>query len=107
MSYNVDGYETRASECVWLADLTDDELVRSELLKLCQAYLHIALRLREQGFRASARPHIATASALDLVERWRIGRYDAAQIVDCVMKKGDVSNAALGHRFANFALPDT
>lgn len=50
MSYSVEGYDGRAKECARLANLTDDELIRAELLKLRQAYLHIAQRLREQGF---------------------------------------------------------
>lgn len=50
MSYTVEGYEDHARECVRLANLTDDELVRIELLKLRQTYLQIAQRLREQGF---------------------------------------------------------
>lgn len=50
MSYTVEGYEDHARECVRLANLTDDELVRIELLKPRQTYLQIAQRLREQGF---------------------------------------------------------
>lgn len=51
MPHSVEGYEGRAHECVRLANLTDDELIRGELLKLRQACLHVARRLREQGFQ--------------------------------------------------------
>ena len=50
MPHSVEGYEGRAHECVRLANQTDDELIRGELLKLRQAYLHVARRLHEQGF---------------------------------------------------------
>jgi len=55
MSYSVQGYEKRASECVRLGGLTDDDMVRGELLKLRQTYLNIADRLRAQGFEAVQR----------------------------------------------------
>jgi len=51
MAYSVEGYETRAKECVRLANLADDELIRAELLKLRQTYLQIAHRLREHDFK--------------------------------------------------------
>ncbi|MEJ0043384.1 MAG: hypothetical protein WDM81_14710 [Rhizomicrobium sp.] len=50
MTYSVKGYEERARECVTLANLAKDQMVRNELLKLRQTYLNIALRLRQQGF---------------------------------------------------------
>ena len=44
--YSADGYETRAEECVRLANLAADEMIRRELLVLRQAYLQTAARLR-------------------------------------------------------------
>jgi hypothetical protein len=55
MPYSIQGYETRAEECVRLANLASDQLIRSELLKLRQTYLHIAERLRQQGFETEPR----------------------------------------------------
>jgi hypothetical protein len=52
MPHSVEGYIGRAHECVRLANVTDDELIRGELLRLPQAYLHVAKRLREQGFES-------------------------------------------------------
>jgi hypothetical protein len=39
-----------AEECVKLANLADDELVRPELLNLRLTYLNVAERLKRQGF---------------------------------------------------------
>jgi hypothetical protein len=55
MSYTVDGYEHRAHECARLASLTDDDIVRSDLLELRQNYSKIAERLKQQGFQATHR----------------------------------------------------
>jgi len=44
--YSSKGYLNRAEECVRLANLAADELVRSELLKLRQTYLKAAERLK-------------------------------------------------------------
>jgi len=55
MPYSIQGYETRAEECVRLANLASDQLIRSELLKLRQTYLHIAERLRQQVFETEPR----------------------------------------------------
>ena len=55
MPYSIEGYEVRAEECVRLANQANDQLVRSELLKLRQTYLHIAERLRQQGFELEPR----------------------------------------------------
>jgi hypothetical protein len=52
MPYSVIGYKERAKECVKLANLANDELVRRELLTLRQTYLNIAERLRRQGFES-------------------------------------------------------
>jgi hypothetical protein len=38
-------YETRAEECVRLANLAKDDIIRSELLTLRQSYLQTAERL--------------------------------------------------------------
>ncbi|HEY0106619.1 MAG TPA: hypothetical protein VGB91_11090 [Rhizomicrobium sp.] len=54
MPYSVEGYEDRAGECVKLANLAADPMVRTELLKLRQTYLTIAARLRQQGFESRA-----------------------------------------------------
>lgn len=54
MPYSVLGYEQRAKECVKLANLAADQLVRMELLNLRQTYLKIAERLRNQGFELTA-----------------------------------------------------
>ena len=54
MPYSVRGYQDRANECVKLANLAADQLVRMELLNLRQTYLNIAERLRKQGFELTA-----------------------------------------------------
>ena len=54
MPYTVLGYKERADQCVKLANLADDELVRRELLTLRQTYLNIAERLKRQGFELTA-----------------------------------------------------
>lgn len=54
MPYSVLGYRERAEECVKLANLAADQLVRRELLNLRQTYLNIAERLRQQGFEVTA-----------------------------------------------------
>lgn len=54
MPYSVVGYRERADECVKLANLAVDQLVRRELLNLRQTYLNIAERLKQQGFELSA-----------------------------------------------------
>lgn len=54
MPYSVEGYTGRAAECVKLANLAEDAMVRMELLKLRQTYLNIAERLRRQGFESTA-----------------------------------------------------
>jgi hypothetical protein len=54
MPYSVQGYKERADQCVKLANLADDELVRRELLNLRQTYLKIADRLKRQGFESAA-----------------------------------------------------
>jgi hypothetical protein len=46
MSYTVEGYEKRAEECVRLANLTMDDMIRQQLLSLRQSYLRTAVRLR-------------------------------------------------------------
>jgi len=53
MPYSVLGYKERADQCVKLANLAEDELVRRELLNLRQTYLKIAERLKRQGFESS------------------------------------------------------
>ena len=54
MPYSDLGYERRANECVRLANLAEDQLIRMELLKLRQTYLNIAERLRQQGFEVAS-----------------------------------------------------
>lgn len=46
MSETPDSYEVRAEECVRLASLTEDELIRASILQLRQTYLRTAGRLR-------------------------------------------------------------
>jgi hypothetical protein len=48
--HGVEGYEERAHECAWLANCTDDQLIRGEPLRLRQTYLDIPDRLRDHGF---------------------------------------------------------
>lgn len=55
MPYSIQGYQERADECVRLANLASDQLIRSELLKLRQTYLHVAERLKQQGFESEPR----------------------------------------------------
>ena len=57
MPYTAKGYETRAEECVRLANLSQDLMIQRELLSLRQVYLKAAERLSElssgpQGERA-------------------------------------------------------
>jgi hypothetical protein len=47
MTYTGSGYLKRAQECARLASLTDDQILRAELLKLRQSYLIAAERLQE------------------------------------------------------------
>lgn len=46
MPHTALGYAKRAAECVRLANLSADEIVQSELLRLRQVYLRGAERLR-------------------------------------------------------------
>jgi hypothetical protein len=46
MAYSASGYHARAEECVRLANLAVDELIRKELLTLRQSYLQTAERLQ-------------------------------------------------------------
>jgi hypothetical protein len=55
MSYSVDAYILRAEECVRLANLAVDDLIRNELLNLRQTYLRTAERLRQLSVEASMR----------------------------------------------------
>jgi hypothetical protein len=53
--YSSKGYETRAEECVRLANLATDSLVQADLLRLRQTYLVIAKRLaRDDNHRPTA-----------------------------------------------------
>jgi hypothetical protein len=54
MPYSVLGCQERAKECVRLANLAVDQLVRMELLNLRQTYLKIAERLLQQGFELTS-----------------------------------------------------
>jgi hypothetical protein len=47
MTYSAKGYEVRAEECVRLANMAEDELIRRELLTLRQSYLQTAKRLSQ------------------------------------------------------------
>jgi hypothetical protein len=49
MPYSKTGYQSRAEECVRLANATKDEMLRSAILGLRQQYLVIARRLGELG----------------------------------------------------------
>ncbi len=48
-TYSPVGYETRAQECVRLANQSQDRMVQTELLRLRQTYLAIADRLRRHA----------------------------------------------------------
>jgi hypothetical protein len=61
MPYSVKGYTDRAEECVKLANLAQDSMVRMELLKLRQTYLNIAERLQRQGFEAARESHMGVS----------------------------------------------
>jgi len=54
--FSVTGYKERAVECAHLASLTDDEVLRAELLKLRKTYLEIAARLAANGFEELPEP---------------------------------------------------
>jgi hypothetical protein len=55
--YSPNGYQSRAEECVRLANLTRDEMLSAELLKLRQSYLHIAERLGQTASTSERRQH--------------------------------------------------
>lgn len=46
MPYSSEGYQARAEECVRLANLTTDQMLSAELLKLRQSYLVVSERLK-------------------------------------------------------------
>lgn len=54
--YDAAGYEARAEECVRLANLTEDVLIREQILSLRQNYLGVARRLREREEAANRDP---------------------------------------------------
>jgi hypothetical protein len=47
MVYSAKSFETRAEECVRLANVAKDDLIRKELLQLRQSYLQTADRLKK------------------------------------------------------------
>jgi hypothetical protein len=49
MAYSIKGYLARAEECVRVANLTGDEMLRGAILRLRQSYLRVAheLKVRE------------------------------------------------------------
>jgi hypothetical protein len=49
MPFTPTGYEKRAAECVRLARLAADEMVRRELLEIRQTYLELAVTLRREA----------------------------------------------------------
>ena len=55
MSQSAEAYEIRAEECVRLANLAKDDIIRSELLTLRQNYLQTAERLHRLSPRNLAR----------------------------------------------------
>jgi hypothetical protein len=55
MPYSVETYIVRAEECVRLANLAVDDLIRSELLTLRQSYLRTAERLSQLPSQTSNR----------------------------------------------------
>jgi hypothetical protein len=48
MAYGPEDFGARAEECVRLANVTKDDMIRTELLELRQKYLHTAGRLINQ-----------------------------------------------------------
>jgi hypothetical protein len=46
MPYSAEGYESRAEECVRLANQAADQMIQQMLLQLRQEYLATAARLR-------------------------------------------------------------
>lgn len=55
MPFTPEGYKERAEECVRLANLAKDEMVRSALLRLRQSYLELAARLADVTGGASGK----------------------------------------------------
>ena len=55
---SVKAYETRAEECVRLANLAKDDIIRSELLRLRQNYLQTAERLNRLSPPQFAQPPV-------------------------------------------------
>lgn len=61
MPYTETGYQSRAEECVRLANATGDEMLRAAILGLRQQYLEIAKRLSEMqapSLTGSRRPSV-------------------------------------------------
>jgi hypothetical protein len=48
VAYGPDDFVSRAEECARLANMTSDDMIRTELLQLRQIYLQTAARLTEQ-----------------------------------------------------------
>ncbi len=56
MPYTATSYEVCAEKCVKLANLAINQVVRADILKLRQSYLHSAQRLRATGPVATEDP---------------------------------------------------
>lgn len=56
MSLSGEGYIKRAAECVRLANLTGDQIVQADILKLRQSYLQTAERLGSGKAAPQSRP---------------------------------------------------
>jgi len=54
MPFSVKGYIARAEDCVRLANLTTDEMLKLAILRLRQSYLGYAARLQGENFDNSS-----------------------------------------------------
>lgn len=48
MPYSAEGYRKRAEECVRLAHMANDDMIRASILRLRQSYLEVARNLESE-----------------------------------------------------------
>ncbi|HEX3485971.1 MAG TPA: hypothetical protein VHT51_12980 [Micropepsaceae bacterium] len=71
--FTVAGYEKRAEECVRLANLTEDGILRAEILQLRQSYLASARRQKEIEKGGANRASASEAPAAKEIKKLRLG----------------------------------
>jgi hypothetical protein len=71
--FTVAGYEKRAEECVRLANLTDDGILRAEILQLRQSYLASARLQKEIDKGGASRATTSETPATKEIKKLRLG----------------------------------